>query len=343
MIKAYYNENNPAIAAWLKELIGFGVITQGEVDERSIEDVTPNDLKGFNRCHFFAGIGCWDYALNLAGWPDDRQVWTGSCPCQPFSAAGKGGGFTDERHLWPAWFHLINICRPDTVFGEQVASRDGLAWLNLVSSDLEGALYRCAPFDIPAACVGAPHKRQRLFFVADSASDGHSKRYAGSVGADARSEQRRMLEPSGDCPITALGDNAISIGRRRQGDGDTTRNEREIQIERLGASGKLGNAENSEHAANTAARRSQLESRRNGAVGGFWHDAEWLYCADGKYRPSKPGIFPLVNGASRGLGCGSDISLSETLIDRTTRLEGYGNAIVVPVAQAFIKAYLMTL
>jgi DNA (cytosine-5)-methyltransferase 1 len=127
-MKAYYNEHDKNAAAWIRELIKEGVITDGEVDERSIEDVLPADLAGFDRCHFFAGIGVWDYALNLAGW-GDRPVWTGSCPCQPFSAAGKGEGFADERHLWPAWFHLIEICRPDALFGEQVfeQGRKGMA------------------------------------------------------------------------------------------------------------------------------------------------------------------------------------------------------------------------
>jgi hypothetical protein len=55
----------------------------------------------------------WSYALRLAGWPDDRPVWTGSCPCGPFSVAGKKLGFADPRHLWPEWFRLIGECRPD--------------------------------------------------------------------------------------------------------------------------------------------------------------------------------------------------------------------------------------
>lgn len=104
---AYYNEIDPYAAQWLRNLIEAGEIAPGYVDERSIEDVTPGDLRGFTQHHFFAGIGVWSYALRKAGWPDDKPIWTGSCPCQPFSAAGKGKGVDDERHLWPAFFWLI--------------------------------------------------------------------------------------------------------------------------------------------------------------------------------------------------------------------------------------------
>ncbi len=167
LTKAYYNEHDPKAAAWLRELIKQGHIAYGDVDERSIEDVSPHELKGYTQCHFFAGIGVWSYALRRAGWPDDRQVWTGSCPCQPFSSAGKAGGFDDERHLWPTFHHLIEQCNPDTVFGEQVASKDGLAWLDLVQADLEGTGYATGAVDLCAAGIGAPHIRQRLWFVAE--------------------------------------------------------------------------------------------------------------------------------------------------------------------------------
>ena len=164
----YYNEIDPYAAQWLRNLISAGHIAKGDVDERSIKDVKPDDLRGYAQCHFFAGIGVWSYALRLAGWPDDRPVWTGSCPCQPFSAAGKGAGVNDERHLWPVWFNLIRECRPDTVFGEQVEAAVRHGWLDLVQSDLEGEGYALAPVGIPAAGVGAPHIRQRLWFVADA-------------------------------------------------------------------------------------------------------------------------------------------------------------------------------
>lgn len=166
--RAYYNEIEPGLAAWLQNLMDADLIMRGDIDTRSIEDVTPNDIAGYTQCHFFAGVAGWAYALDLAGWPRDRPVWTGSCPCQPFSAAGKGAGLADERHLWPAWFHLIAQCRPPVVFGEQVATSAGHGWLDGVVSDMEGAGYACGAAVLQASCVSAPHKRDRLWFVADA-------------------------------------------------------------------------------------------------------------------------------------------------------------------------------
>lgn len=165
---ALYNEIDPFAAEWLRHLIQQGIIAHGVVDERSIEDLEPEYVSTFTQVHFFAGIGVWSYALRNAGWNDETPVWTGSCPCQPFSTAGKGNGFADERHLWPAFHYLIEQCRPPVIFGEQVASKDGFDWLDLVSSDLEATRYAVGAASVTAAGVGAPHKRQRMYWVADS-------------------------------------------------------------------------------------------------------------------------------------------------------------------------------
>lgn len=164
----YYNDTDPKVCAWAKELIKAKLVPDGEVDCRSIEDIRPDEIKDFIQCHFFCGILGWPLALRLAGWPDSKPVWTGSCPCQPFSTAGKGAGIADERHLWPAFKWLIDQCRPPVVFGEQVASKAGREWLAGVRIDLEDVGYEVGAADLCAASVKAKHIRQRLWWFANS-------------------------------------------------------------------------------------------------------------------------------------------------------------------------------
>jgi DNA (cytosine-5)-methyltransferase 1 len=163
---AYYNESDRYCCDWLQNLMDGGHITPGKIDDRSIVDVRADDIRGYDRVHCFAGIGGWDYALSLCGYAG--PVWTGSCPCQPFSAAGKGKAADDQRHLWPAWFSLIRECKPAIVFGEQVEAAIGWGWLDAVFSDLEAAGYACGAAVLPACSVGAPHIRQRVWFVGNA-------------------------------------------------------------------------------------------------------------------------------------------------------------------------------
>lgn len=188
---AYYNEIEPYAAQWLRNLIAAGEIAPGDVDERSIADVQPDDLRGYMQCHFFAGIGGWSLALRLAGWPDDRPVWTGSCPCQPFSRQGKQKGFDDPRHLWPEFKRLIAGVRPPVVFGEQVtASAD---WLNAVRSDLGEVEYALGAIPIEAASAGAFTLRDRFWFVADTTCPGRRGRQA--LATRGGEEPRRPSAP----------------------------------------------------------------------------------------------------------------------------------------------------
>ncbi|HFL4765545.1 TPA: DNA cytosine methyltransferase [Escherichia coli] len=311
---AYYNEIDPFAAQWLRNLIAGGHIAPGEVDERSIEDVTPDDLRGFTQCHFFAGIGVWSHSLRLAGWPDDKPVWTGSCPCQPFSAAGKGDGFADERHLWPHFFHLISECRPQHVFGEQVAAGNANAWFDLVQADLEGMEYAFGLVPFTSAGIGAPHIRERAYWVANSASEQHNQRNNSTDerGWQGDSEQNRMgggIGWLGNSYISGLEGHCWDDGAAgRQGQGGST--------------------------AEAGLHMRTLE------VNGFWRDADWLLCRDGKWRPVEPGTFPLVDGAAVRLGRVQPTVARMASSNRVGRLKGYGNAINAQAAAEFIRAYM---
>ena len=307
MSSAYYNEIDPYAAEWLRNLIKAGHIAPGDVDERSIEDVRPVDLHGYTQCHFFAGIGVWSYALRRAGWPDDRPVWTGSCPCQPFSAAGKRGGTDDERHLWPAWEWLIGQCKPPVVFGEQVASKDGLGWLDIVSADLEGQGYAVGAADLCAAGIGAPHIRQRIWFV--------GKRLGNADGPRGEAWLPEPLErEEGFTGVAHYGSDRLF----RSGAGEP-----ELGGLADASGGQLSQPLGRPEARNGSA-AIDAEDRLPGPTNGFWRNADWLYCRDGKWRPVEPGTFPLANGVASRVG----------------RLRAYGNAINSEAAEAFIMSVI---
>lgn len=324
---AFYNEIDPFAAQWLRNLIDAGHIASGVVDERDIRDITPEELAGFTQCHFFAGIGVWSCALRQAGWPDDAPVWTGSCPCQPFSAAGKGNGFVDERHLFPDWYHLVAECRPATIFGEQVASKDGLNWYDLVQADLEGAGYAVGAADMCAAGVGAPHIRQRLWFVAERLEHPPGDR-----------RLARRPEPSRGRTASRCGENGLgyAVGTRLEGHArDANRTARRTFSDRpvaaAGCPSRVADAPSERRGETWSVGHGPAQRDTDGSAtvpthptNGFWRDADWLFCRDEKWRPVEPGTFPLVDGVAGRVG----------------RLRAYGNAIVAPTAQAFIEAYL---
>ncbi len=187
----YYNDNDPKACAWLRELIAAGELPPGDVDERSITEVHAHEIEGYTQAHFFAGIGGWPLALRWAGLENEPGIWTGSPPCQPLSCAGKRQGHADERHLWPAFHGLIAKRRPSTIFGEQVASKDGREWFAGIRLDLEDLGYACGGADLCAASVGAPHRRQRLFWLADLPKQGRTARRPTATDGRPSAEPRR--------------------------------------------------------------------------------------------------------------------------------------------------------
>lgn len=320
---AYYNEIDPYAAQWLRNLIAAGHIAPGEVDERSILDVRPDDLAGFTQCHFFAGIGGWSFAARLAGWPDDRELWTGSCPCQPFSVAGKGEGQADERHLWPEQFRLISARRPDVWMGEQVAAAVGKHWLDGVHSDLESIGYSSGAAVVPACAVDAPHKRDRAWIVADR----HVSE-PGSIGRDTR-EVRGI--PEEQCQ-PELG-SALSLRGSQDGQDHVADARGCGQPPRGGQSStghgaaELDFAHPCENVGNTGREGLAVGSRTPAAQAGDrspWRAAAWLPGTDGKARRFEPSIRLLAHGVPARVG----------------KLRAYGNAIVPQVAAEVIGAYM---
>ena len=326
----YFNEIDPYAAQWLRNLIDAGLLPPAVVDTRSIVDVTPGDLAGFRQCHFFAGVGVWSLALRRAGVPDDADVWTGSCPCQPFSAAGKGDGMDDERHLWPHFEHLIRQRRPAVVLGEQVASKDADPWIDLVQTDLEALGYAFGAVAFPSAGVGAPHIRDRTYWVADAnrgqwdgvAVIGGNER----VGHDAgRTQECGEPQPCGDLCGLADADGGHASSEREQRGG-----EQRQQPEDGGDVRGLAYASNG--AGVPSEPRAAIgglppghggggERAAAGPTNGLWRDADWLLCRDGKWRPVEPGTFPLAHGAPARVG----------------RLRAYGNAVNAEAAEAWVR------
>ena len=368
---AFYNEIDPFKAEVLRAAIEAGAIAPGDVDERSIRDVRGDELRGYTQCHFFAGGGFWSLALRQAGWPDDRAVWTGSCPCPSFSAAGKGAGFRDPRHLWPHWARLIRECKPSAIFGEQVSSAIGHGWLDLVQTDLEAQDYAVGKAVFGAASVGAPHIRQRLYFVADSeccrsqceqigqptsvlaavdgeagtritigacsavadrVADSEHSGYGRQVRLEAVEDcdQQKERVSNGDCAAECVADtdggHAKTEWEQRSGE--------QRQQPQDGGAGLMADTKCYGGRSDEPGRRSNrgtadgrnCDALRPHALNGFWRDADWLGCRDEKWRPVESGTQPLAHGSTARVG----------------RLRMYGDAIVVPAAQAFIEAYLKT-
>jgi DNA (cytosine-5)-methyltransferase 1 len=331
-----YNDNDPGACAWLRELIARNLIPKGEVLEASILNLRPSDLAGFRRVHFFAGIGGWPYALRLAGIRDDdpRRIWTGSPPCQPFSPAGKGLSKDDPRHLAPHFIRLVGACRPELLYGEQVASAEVFgkaasgagkrlasapqwAWLDDLSDRLEAARYAIGASYIPAAGIGAPHIRQRTFFgavdldlLADASSDGPPPGLPEAAGRHARD-----AEVAGDSGRGRVGPGARRPSHDGMADADGQRHDR---LDAL-----LREEEPGRDARDTPQTAGHGQAHRPDPLDGFWRGADWLWCRDGKWRPVEPGLEPLADG----------------LPARVVRLRGYGNAIVPQVAAEFVRAF----
>lgn len=305
-----YNEIDKDASQWLRNLIDTRELPIGHVEENSITELSPSELEDYTQVHLFAGIGGWPLALKLARWPEDKPVWTGSCPCQPFSVAGKQKGNEDERHLWPEMYRLIKECKPPIIFGEQVASPDGIDWMQAVQNDLEESGYEVGKLDLCAAGIGAPHIRQRILWVAYNSSERHEQ------SGSARSGRKRFEDNSTTGEVAHGGREGLE---RHSGNGNDWNQSRRDDQNETGSTSKGGANSN-------------------------WNNTEWLRCRDNKLRPTQPGLFPLAHGLPRCLGDSSTreqrMELMAAKRSRKIQLKGYGNAIVPQLAAIFIRSVM---
>ena len=332
---AYYNEIDKRAAEWLRELIKDGLIAQGDVDERSVIDVNYKDLKGYTQHHFFAGIGGWSHALRIAGWPDNKPVWTASLPCQPFSIAGKGLGKNDERHLLPHFLELVAQCKPDVIFGEQVERAIGHGWLDDLQTTMEAENYAVGHCILGAHSVCAAHIRQRLYWVADRSG----ARLEGREGAKCTDKFTTRANSLAD----GMG---ISNSPRPQQRIEATETARHGgSVESTGDSSRMGDTSIA-----TGERNTGRFYKKEKGINRAWNsdgylcfgysnasEIDWIFCRDNKYRPVESGLKPLVDGVPRGMVHSSDSRNTQEA--RKMRLKGYGNAIVPALAAEFIMAY----
>lgn len=360
---AYYNEIDRKAAAWLRELMTEGVIPQGEVDERDIRDIEPRELDGFTQCHFFAGIGGWAYALRLAGWPDDRPVWTGSCPCQPFSLAGKGEGIADERHLWPAFRWLIAQRRPSKVFGEQVAQGVAKEWLAGVRDDVEAMGYRFGGAALPACSVGADHIRMRAWWAADGDGGQRGSRHPESnAGTDGRNNatrrdavdwSRSIWWPCRDGKIRRVPARWMGYGQsERCGEAGGGGGRPAKRPSDAGYAGRISDAESErpqpqQDARHANGKREVVVSTRGGIESSVHGAGQHAPAGHGGMEAESEILSPsddVSQGMAQGVGEGiwevdwETFPLAPPEIGRVGALKGAGNAIVPELAAEFIRA-----
>lgn len=322
-MRVYYNEWDEPTAAWLQSLGDGRHLPSGHVDTRSIRDVHPDDLRGYDQCHFFAGIGGWPLALRLAGY-EHLPCWTGSPPCQPFSAAGQQRGTADERHLAPVWLDLVREFLPPSLFGEQVADAIRHGWLDDLFNALEEYGYACGAAVLPACSVGAPHIRKRLFFGAVRLEHANLQHFQ-AAGNKARSEN--FSGPGQDGRLANTNKNRCKQGREVRpvcAEHDAQHGGPESRLADPDNAGPQRRPGVPQCADQQPARARGLASGSANSDHGGWESADWLGCRDSKFRPVEPGTQPLANGIPARVG----------------RLRGYGNAIVPQVAAAFIQDFI---
>lgn len=292
-------------------------------------------------------------------WRGKIYVLSGGFPCQPFSNAGNRNGVDDHRYLWPEYLRAIRESKPLAVVGENVTglltmeqhemfarvdsrgivrfenydqyeavySRQATMLVNDICRDLEKEGYAVQPFVVPAAGVGAPHKRDRIWFIAYA--NGTIEEYG--QGKDFEAQKEIWWNQEGHVPRELHGDGPFANtkgrgprGLRNQKEETGPRKSNVLSGSECGISGEERNA------SNTSEREREITCKRNSSrMGRQWKPVHGDYFRD---FPSQPPIC----GRNDGLPTELDgITFSNW---RKESIKAYGNAIVPQVAYQFFKA-----
>lgn len=257
---------------------------------------------------------------------------TGGFPCQPFSQAGKRRGTEDNRHLWPQMLRIIQECRPTWVIAENV--RGLVTWshgmvLETVCADLERAGYEVQPIIIPAAGLGAPHRRERIWIIAHANrhSDGRIAREHASESEKKRVSKRDKMGKS--CESSEIRNVSDSSSDRRDGKGSA-----------LHGRGERSPSEAQDDDADARRPRLQRIWPTRSRYNGFFDRTRGDQRRDWKEDGFK--IAAELCGVDDGVPARLDRSELTKSAHREARLKSLGNAIVPEVAIEIMLAIKKT-
>jgi DNA (cytosine-5)-methyltransferase 1 len=271
------------------------------------------------------------------------DILTGGFPCQPYSSAGKRLGTEDDRHLWPEMLRAIREIKPKYIVGENVSgllSWNGGLVFNEVQAELEAEGYEVQPVLLPACAVNAPHRRDRVWFVAyaNECTAGPPRKSRetesnGSKNNDEQSSRGKQAKQRIGCSnvLRVDTDTKSEQGERMQP------KQREIsQQEQKQPGGNCGNVECKRNATNTECKRQQEQRKPERSMHQEAHrewKASWAY-DDGRWPTESP-------------ICSGNDGLSEQLDGitfpkwRQESIKGYGNAIVPQIAYQIFNALMI--
>lgn len=248
----------------------------------------------------------------------------GGYPCQPFSAAGQRRGAEDDRHLWPFVLGVVETLRPAWCLFENVAGHVSLG-LDRVWADLEATGYAVQPLIIPACAVGAPHRRDRVWILANAQGHCQWPRLRASAAPGERGPRPGHGRDGAVADAPGRGRDRL---QEQQGEPSAGRG-------RPAAHGHGGDAVGDSNGAGLSfsqqprepgpAERGEGPWPAAGQRGGApWADAEWVLCRDGRVRAVAPGVPLLAHG----------------IPDRVGQAKAYGNTVIPDIVEIIGRAIL---